>query len=341
MQLGRFDVHDPAKTVGGLAAGLLHQKRHGVALIEQAQLAVRGVGAGRIDVDAALEQVAMKIGNQGTDIAGGVGSVGRFVPLLAIFQVLLHPVRELDVVALVDGVDLAFLRNANVLVGEAEATDGGIIGKAVDAKAGGVDQHGGRAIDHVTGGDLTVARLQEIFQGHRAALRADTTVDGEDGPDRDVDIDVGRAVERVNQHHIFGVLGERRIEGDEVLFFFRRHAAHLATGFEGSLEALVGIHVQLLLHLALHVLGTHGADDIRQPRLVDLPVHHLGRQADGAEQWRQLAGCGWVIRLLFDDELAHGDHVSHCWSFKVVPVGRWKRLQRSKKKEPILGRVVL
>ena len=30
---------------------------------------------------------------------GGIGSVGRLVLLLTIFEVLLHPVRELDVVA--------------------------------------------------------------------------------------------------------------------------------------------------------------------------------------------------------------------------------------------------
>ncbi len=102
MQRSGLDIHDAVEAVRGFAACLLHQKRHRVALIEQAQLAVRRVGAGRIDVDATLEQVAMEIGNQRADIAGSVGSVGRFIPLLAIFEVLFHPVRELDVVALVD-----------------------------------------------------------------------------------------------------------------------------------------------------------------------------------------------------------------------------------------------
>ena len=51
VQSGRLDVHDAAKAIGRLATGLLHQEGHGVALIEQAQLAVRGVGAGRVDVD--------------------------------------------------------------------------------------------------------------------------------------------------------------------------------------------------------------------------------------------------------------------------------------------------
>jgi hypothetical protein len=80
------------------------------------------------------------------------------------------------------------------------------------------------------------------------------------------------------------VTRELGIEGDEVLLLLGGHAAHLATGLQRRLEALVGIDVQLLLHLALHVFGAHGADDVRQPRLVDLPVHHLGGQADGAEQ---------------------------------------------------------
>ena len=248
--------------------------------------------------------------------------MGRLVPLLAIFQVFLHPVRELDVVALVDGVDLALLRNADVLVGEAEAADGRVVGKAVDPKARGVDQHSGGAIDNITGGHLTVARLQEVLQGHPGARLADPAIDGEDGPDRDVDVDVGRAVERIDQHHILGVAGELGIEGDEVLLLLGRHAAHLATGLQRRLEALVGVDVQLLLHLPLHVFGPHGTDDVRQPRLVDLPVHHLGGQANGAEQGGQLAGRGRVVRLFLDDELAHGDHVSHSCSFKIVSVGR-------------------
>ena len=246
--------------------------------------------------------------------------MGRLVALLAIFEVLLHPVRELDVVALIDGVDLALFRDADVLVGEAEATDGRIVGKAVDAKAGGVDQHGGGSVNHITGGDLTVARLQEVLQGHRRTLRAQTAVDGEDGPDRDVDVDIGGAIERVDQHHILGVFGERRVKGDEVLFFFRSHAAHLAARFERRLEAFVGINIQLLLHLALYVFSAHGTDDIRQSRLVDLPVHHLGSKADRAEQRGQLAGRGRIIRLLFDDELTHGDHVSHFCSFRSHPL---------------------
>ena len=322
MQSGRLDVHDAAKAIGRLATGLLHQEGHGVALIEQAQLAVRGVGAGRVDVDAPLEQVAVEIRHQGADVAGGVGPVSRLVTLLAVFQVLLHPVRELDVVALVDGVDLALLRNADVLVGEAEAADGGVIGEAVDPKAGGVDQHGGGAVNHVARRDLTVTRLQEVLQSDPGARFADPAVDGEDGPDRDVDVDVGGAVEGVYQHHVLGVTRELGIEGDEVLLLLRGHAAHLATGLQRRLEALVGIDVQLLLHLALHVFGADGADDVRQTRLVDLPVHHLGGQADGAEQGGQLAGRGRVVRLLFDDELAHGDHVSHSCSFKIVSVGR-------------------
>ena len=322
MQRRGLDVHDAAKAVGRLATGLLHQEGHGVALIEQAQLAVRGVGAGRIDVDAALEQVAVEIRHQGADVAGGVGPVGRLVPLLAIFQVLLHPVRELDVVALVDGVDLALLRDADVLVGEAEAADGRVIGEAVDPEARGVNQHGGGAVDHVTGGHLAVARLQEVLQGHPGARLADPAIDGEDGPDRDVDVYVGGAVQGVYQHHVLGVAGELGIEGDEVLLLLGRHAAHLATGLQRRLEALIGVDIQLLLHLPLHVFGPHGADDVRQPRLVDLPVHHLGSQTNGAEQGGQLAGRGRVVRLLFDDELAHGDHVSHSCSFKIVSVGR-------------------
>ena len=41
-----------------------------------------------------------------------------------------------------------------LLVGEDEGADGGVEREAVDAVAGGVDEHGGRAVDDVAGGDL-------------------------------------------------------------------------------------------------------------------------------------------------------------------------------------------
>jgi hypothetical protein len=48
------------------------------------------------------------------------------------------------------------------------------------------------------------------------------------------------------QHHVLGVTGELGIEGDEVLLLLGRHAAHLATGLQRRLEALIGVDVQLL-----------------------------------------------------------------------------------------------
>ena len=73
---------------------------------------------------------------------------------------------------------------------KAETADGRVQGKTVDALAGGVDQHGRRAVNHITGGHLTMPRLQEIGQGNRRTRRGDAPVDGENGAHRHVDVNV-------------------------------------------------------------------------------------------------------------------------------------------------------
>ena len=58
------------------------------------------------------------------------------------------------------------------------------------AAAGGVHQHGRGTIYHITGGHLTVARLQEVFFGNRRADWRYAAVNRENGADRDVNVDV-------------------------------------------------------------------------------------------------------------------------------------------------------
>ena len=60
----------------------------------------------------------------------------------------------------------------------------------MNSATGGVHQHGGGAINDVTGSNLVNARLQEIFFGYRRTDRRDAAVDGENGTDRNVNVDV-------------------------------------------------------------------------------------------------------------------------------------------------------
>ncbi|MPN54325.1 hypothetical protein SDC9_201995 [bioreactor metagenome] len=59
------------------------------------------------------------------------------------------------------------------------------------ATAGGVHQHGGRTINHVTCSNLLVARLQEILFRDRSTDWGYAAVNRENRTDRDVNIDVG------------------------------------------------------------------------------------------------------------------------------------------------------
>ena len=58
------------------------------------------------------------------------------------------------------------------------------------ALAGGQDEHGAGAVDHISRGDLLVPRLPEIGLGDFVA-RADLAVDGKYRADAHVDVDVG------------------------------------------------------------------------------------------------------------------------------------------------------
>lgn len=87
------------------------------------------------------------------------------------------------------------------------------------AAAGGVDQHGGGAVNHITRGNLFVTRLQEVFFGDRRTDRRDAAVDREDSPHGDVNVNVGGAIQRIHQHNVFGVFAP--FEDHDFIFFFR------------------------------------------------------------------------------------------------------------------------
>ena len=188
MQLRGLDVEDATEAIRSLTASLLREEGHRVALVEQTQLAARRLRGGGVDVDASLDHVTMEVGHQRTDVARGVGPI-LLLPL-AVLDVVLHALGELDVVALVDGVDLAVFGEAHVGVGEVVAAQRGVEGEAVDAVAGGVDQHGGRAVDDVSSGHLVRPLLQEVLQLHGGAGGGDTAIDGEDRPHGHVHVDV-------------------------------------------------------------------------------------------------------------------------------------------------------
>src|SRR5690606_14541267 len=174
------------------------------------------------------------------------------------------------VVAFVDGVGVALLREAHTFLAQAEHTQRRIVGESVYTATGGVDQHGGGAVNNVTGGNLLATRLQEILFGDPRTHRRNATVNRENGSNRDVNVDVGGAVERVHQNNVFCVFTP--FENDNLIFFFRGDTRNDVARAQCCFQFFIREQVKFLLNLALNVLGTAGTQDIDQTGLVDITV---------------------------------------------------------------------
>ena len=72
-------------------------------------------------------------------------------------------------------------------------------------------------------------------------------------------------------------------------------------------QHLVGIDVELLLHLALHVDVAGRAQDVGEARAADLGLDHLGGQRDAGEQPGKLARHAGKPPLLAQNVLLHGN----------------------------------
>ena len=207
-------------------------------------------------------------------------------------------------VALVHAVVHADPRRHDPRMRQQELADGRIEREAVHALSRRVDQHRARAVHDVPRGDLLAARLEHVGHG-AAAFHAHPAIDAEDGADRGVDVDVGGAVEGIEEHGVLadGVFGRDR---DDLFVFFRAHHAHPAGVIEAVLDRLVGDDVELLLVFALHVLGAGGAEDVDQARPPDRRGDDLRRKGDVVEQVRQLAGGLGIAVFLIEDEPLDG-----------------------------------
>ena len=109
------------------------------------------------------------------------------------------------------------------------------------------------------------------------ALRSvGTAQDGEDSAHANVDINVGRAIERVENHDILATF--RTVDGDRLFVLFRHQESYTLAGPQTMENRLVSIHIQFLLRLALNVDGARRTEDVDQPRAADFGLDHLGGQ---------------------------------------------------------------
>ena len=111
-------------------------------------------------------------------------------------------------VAHVDREFLGVLGDADLVGGHDPAALFAVEREHHDAVAHGQHQRGLRTIDAVAGGHLLAAGLQEIAFGDRldhVRLVVGLLQHREDGADRDVDVDVAAAVERVEHQQVFAL----------------------------------------------------------------------------------------------------------------------------------------
>jgi hypothetical protein len=173
------------------------------------------------------------------------------------------------------------------------------------AVADGQHEHRRGTVKRVAGGDLLRAGLQKISRGRRAGttiLRA--AQDRKDAADRQVDVDVRRTVERVENQQILAarIFGRNRID---ILHFLGGHRRQVAPPLAVVQESLVGQHVELLLRLALHVLAALITQHAGQRATRDALCNRLARAHDVADEHRQIADQRRIAALLLDQELVN------------------------------------
>jgi hypothetical protein len=151
--------------------------------------------------------------------------------------------------------------------------------------------------------------LQEVGLAHFAGVLGQLQ-HGEDGADGDVDVDVGRAVERVEQQQIFAarvVLGDR----EHGVHFFRGHGGQMSAPLIGVDQHIVGDDVELLLHFALHVAGAGGAEHVAQCAFVHGDADAFAGAGDHFDEQAQLGRDDAVLALLLDEIAGEVDGLGH------------------------------
>ena len=90
------------------------------------------------------------------------------------------------------------------------------------------------------------------------------------------------------------------------LDFLRSHGRQVTAPLVGLEQDFVGDHVELLLRLALHVVGTGLAEHARERALGDIHADRLAGTGHDLEQQTQIGGDA-PGALLLDEKLCKGD----------------------------------
>ena len=182
-----------------------------------------------------------------------------------------------------------------------EFADVAIQREAVDALAGGQNQDGSRAVDAETGRYLRGALLHEILGGN-GLLALGSAHDGEDGPDRQVDLDVAGAIQRIEGNQVLA-LGEFVRNLDDFIVFLGRHGGQVASPLQRANEDVVGQHVEFLLDFALDVFRTNHIEIASQSPAVHFMTDAFAGGSHVVQQQREFTGGTRNLPLFVDQEL--------------------------------------
>mmetsp|Transcript_128069 Transcript_128069/g.250802 ORF Transcript_128069/g.250802 Transcript_128069/m.250802 type:complete len:405 (-) Transcript_128069:108-1322(-) len=275
----------------GSAAGLLCDQGHREALIQDPELALGGFLVRGVQEDAPIQQRAVHVGDHGANVPRGVTLV------LAILDVLENRRVPLQGVALVARKDfLAAVGRHLHVADKKELPQSRVKSEALHTVREGDNELRRCAVHAVAGDDDVRARPQNVGHGAWAVVGRDSPVDGEDGADGDIAIDVGRAVERVKcdaeRTPLRGVLDDNLL----FLLLADQEAAH--AGAAEALDPNVIRDDVELFHVVARGIGV-ARQTVKPSRagLFDGVRHDLACVLDGVHQHGQLLV---AFRLLND-----------------------------------------
>ena len=157
-----------------------------------------------------------------------------------------------------------------------------------------------------------IATLGTAAEGGRQVRLGRHPQHREDAADREVHVDVGRAVQRVEDQQVIAVLALGR--RDRRIHLLGGERGGVPAPFDRAQEDVVGGHVEALLPLALRVGGARLAEHAGERAAADQGRDRLAGERDREQQAVQLAGGAGEAAPLLDEELgerlALGVHAS-------------------------------
>src|SRR5690606_23003470 len=149
--------------------------------------------------------------------------------------------------------------------------------------------------------------------------------DAEDRPDGSADVEVRRAVERIEQHAIAPRASALVADDDGLLVLLGCDDRDALASPERAQQDLVRDYVELLLRLALHVGRPDLAEDVDEPCPAYFRRDDLRRDRQRGEDPGQRVAVVGPIGLLLENvalqrrDVGNGFHVAHCGSsWKMV-----------------------